>query len=197
MPINDVYEVRAIWRNLSSGKNNTIGLHLFQAAAADPTPTLIRTKFQTWWTATRSKWAPDIRLDAVSLKRVLPTEGATSDLALVPPLPGTGDADELPASTAVLVSLRTGLPGRARRGRVFLPPSAESGSLGDLTAATAVDIATDFKNLLNDFTSSDLQPVVLSRVDDTTAVITQVRCDQRLRTQRRRQQRQPTYSIAP
>jgi hypothetical protein len=103
-------------------------------------------------------------------------------------LVGTSSAEQWPAQDAVLVSLRTGVPTRAGRGRMFLPPftvDAETTSgLLDSTSQTRVLAAA--AGMLGSLIGSTYQPVILHRDSRTTTNIVSVDVPDLPGTQRRR-----------
>jgi hypothetical protein len=57
---------------------------------------------------------------------------------------GTSTGDMLPPFVAPLISWRTGLAGRSRRGRTYMPPTAESHQAGGVIAASYLGAWADW-----------------------------------------------------
>lgn len=108
-----------------------------------------------------------------------------------PQIPGTA-GQVLPNQCCLVVSLRTGAPGRRNRGRMYLP--ATGGPLGnDAEVAgpkvTAVSAAVALG--LSRFNDAGVgNPAVVSQVGGTIRRITQVVTDSRIDIQRRRANRE-------
>lgn len=79
-----------------------------------------------------------------------------------------------PPSNAALISLSTGLIGRANRGRVYLPgvlPEADLGSDGVIAGARVTAINNAFGELMTDLVALGAEPVILhSASSDPTPV---------------------------
>jgi hypothetical protein len=108
---------------------------------------------------------------------------------------GIGTSSALPPEVALTVSLRTGLPGRRMRGRLYLGGFTTSalGDTGIATTAVQQQVAQALQRFGTDMkmqtaTSVDtLNWVVLSRAATATTAITQVRVGSLFDVQRRRQ----------
>lgn len=111
---------------------------------------------------------------------------------------GTGTGLQLPQRAAVIVGLRTALPTRSGRGRMFwpAPDSTHLTTTGLLASATAQTIATGWASQLQTMTGTT-QPVIFHRKTKTSDSITSVTVGQVLGTQRRRTNKvPPNYSTA-
>lgn len=73
----------------------------------------------------------DVTLANMSVMRVHPTGGAVVDTALVPG-PGTRPGPALPNTVAMVISKRTGQPGRARRGRWYFGNLSEDDTIANV-----------------------------------------------------------------
>jgi hypothetical protein len=62
--------------------------------------------------------------------------------------PGTTTGDMLPAYVAPLVSWRTGLAGRSRRGRTYMPPTGEVHQVGGILLSTYLGPWLDWANAM-------------------------------------------------
>lgn len=119
------------------------------------------------------------------------TAALVSGGALSPSVAGTGAAQTLPNQIALVVSLLTGLPGRRRRGRAYLPPViiTAMGSTGLATTSAATTLVNAFASMLSavkDSPTSPAEPVVMSRVGTSMTPITQCRVDTRFDVHRSR-----------
>ncbi len=95
-----------------------------------------------------------------------------------------------PLQSAIVMTLNTGVPGRANRGRAYLPATSVAlgtdHQIGSSSLQTVADEFKTFVNAINALTNV-LSCVVVSKVGSgNTNVITQIVADTRLDTQRRR-----------
>jgi hypothetical protein len=82
-----------------------------------------------------------------------------------PAVAGTNANGALPDQNAVLVSLRSGLPGKSNRGRVHLPaPSVNLVSAGKLASADAAKVSARFNGLLTGMIAAGHNPVIATYV---------------------------------
>jgi hypothetical protein len=104
--------------------------------------------------------------------------------------PGTSAAAQLPDQCALVVSLLTGIPGRTKRGRLYLPPMSAGlmNGNGQLSSATCTTVAAAMAAFFNGIRTSanGAQPVVASATAGTKTPLTSVRVDSIVDTQRRR-----------
>lgn len=88
-----------------------------------------------------------------------------------PSLAGTGSGAALPPQTAICVSLRSGLPTRAGRGRFFLPaPIVAESSVGRLTPTAQGQVLAAATLFLTSM-QTGLYPVVIYHRSDLTATL--------------------------
>lgn len=95
----------------------------------------------------------------------------------------------MPNQVSLVQSLRTVIPGRRGRGRVFVPVGQVASSnltAGQLTTTEAQAQATRFAAFLNDWEPLLGQPCVVSTVGGTSDITTRVEVDTRFDIQRRR-----------
>lgn len=106
--------------------------------------------------------------------------GSDSDFAVTNDGPGTVESEPLPGQVCGLISLKTGLAGRSRRGRVYVPFPAEGHNTFFATPEAAYKTALDnFRNaLIADQIVSDgggnsvsIEPVIFSRTLNQTFAI--------------------------
>ena len=105
--------------------------------------------------------------------------------------PGTAAASGSPIDTALVVSIRSAVPGRSGRGRMYLPWH------GTIAAATGLVVGTPYTTFATAvkalFTSvagySSYVPIVASRTHGTWQPPTAILCDNKPDVQRRRENR--------
>lgn len=113
---------------------------------------------------------------------------------------GTSGSNALPNQCALVVTLQTGVPGRTKRGRSYLPTLAVNAitANGQLTSPTCTLIANAFAAFLEGIktATNGAQPVVASARSSAKTNITSVRVDSLIDTQRRRRNKSlPQASI--
>jgi len=107
---------------------------------------------------------------------------------------GTDSAFPLPPNVAVLIKKNTASGGRRNRGRMYLPGIGLTGDVtpaGVLGGTLAADISTAMElwraDLLAAANTGPLTPVILhSEVPSLPTVVTQLSCEPKVATQRRR-----------
>jgi hypothetical protein len=111
-----------------------------------------------------------------------------SGLFSVTPAPGTNGASFIPPQAAMVVSLETGLAGRKNRGRVYTPGQPQLIANGQLLGANVDHLATNVRLFLHDCNSATVGPLSFNACIGTgdAPVITQVKVDSVVDTQRRR-----------
>lgn len=108
-----------------------------------------------------------------------------------------------PAQCALVVSLRSGIGGRNKRGRFYLPYTSRNGmtNLGQAASTDVTNIAAAFKTLVDaaNVTHIGTDAVVMgiaSRASGFTVVAQDCKIDTKLDTQRRRTDKIPATSSA-
>lgn len=214
MAIGDVSRVVAVFTDGTTGKEQTTGFHIEHTAVTAPSMTAIGADVVDWWntdlagagSAQKNFHPNDIALTRVEMRRVDPLEPVVQTYAVGLPITGVETVDPLPASSAILVSLRTPNIGRRYRGRCYLPrfSEAELDTSGGLTAADALLVANQFRTLIATIAVDAAKVIVYSPEDlDATPPrsgtiktdVTEVFVDRRARTQRRRSLRTPVYVV--
>lgn len=94
---------------------------------------------------------------------------------------------------SVVVTLLTGQPGRRHRGRMYLPADGQVLANGQLSDASAQNIALAARDLIRPASGSTQGPVVLSQMAGTHLPVTAVRVDSRVDIQRRRAAQEAIY----
>lgn len=117
-----------------------------------------------------------------------PLDGTSATRVITHTDAGSNAGEALPASVALVVTLRTGLRGRSNRGRVYTGPWNEGTNqpTGVPQAATAASVATQWTNFLTALVGSGVSLVVASYLNSTATDVTTCNVDTRWDTQRRR-----------
>lgn len=102
---------------------------------------------------------------------------------------GTQITGGSPIDTCLVVSLRTGLPGRTKRGRMYLPlHSAVSATSGQVPAATCTAFSNAVAGTFNSWNGAHPGFVsVVSRTSTSSAAVTQCQTNSVTDVQRRRE----------
>jgi len=147
----------------------------------------------TWWNAIKGKISTAYTLQGISMYAYsFPTPTAlfqAESAAIASPgtLTGTGS----PIDTCLVVSLRTGIPGRSQRGRMYLPcHEGATVTTGMLASATATLYNTSTKALFdtaNTLTTNKV--VVVSRTHGSYETVKSLVADNKPDVQRRRENR--------
>jgi hypothetical protein len=103
-------------------------------------------------------------------------------------LAGTSTAENLPPQTSAVVSLRTALPTRRGRGRMYLPPMTADAEIttGLIDATSLAEISLAAKGMLESLITSTYLPVVAHRDIASTTNLTACDVSNIFGTQRRR-----------
>jgi hypothetical protein len=123
-----------------------------------------------------------------TVDKLVAVEVATAN----PAIAGTNGTGALPDQNAVLVSLRTGIPGKVNRGRIHLPaPSTNLVSAGLLASTDAAKVSARFNGLLSGMIAAGHNPVLVTyvltktgRSVGSTAAIILAETDEVIRTVR-------------
>lgn len=145
---------------------------------------------QTWWTALKPNVFSSYAMTEVDAYQY---EGASTNAEFqaahaLTAAPGTKVSTGSPVDTATVVSLRTVLPGRRGRGRMYIPNhNGTQPADGQFLAATSQAYGTATKAMLNSITGgTTLGPVVVSRTGLIYNVVTSLVTDSKPDVQRRR-----------
>ena len=211
MAAGDLYQVRLVFSNASTAEHVTTGFHIVQEGLIAPAIGSVGTAVKDWWDVAGGFGAKvyhptEIALERVTLRRMVPEEPVEQQYTTGLPIAGVDATDPVPSQDAVIASLRTGNIGRSYRGRMYLPPIAESSVIanGSLSAAVAVDIRDRLIDLKDAFSDSlgdiDAPWVILSRRNNGVTrptpigtIVTQIKVDRIIRTQRRRTDNSQVY----
>lgn len=145
------------------------------------------------WAARR---ANDITLRRINARDMSIQDGEVVDFTLATPRVGTVPSPSLSANVSFCYSLRTGLAGRTRRGRLYAPPPAEAEVTGSYISQASVTASIAALDNLRTvvLTPNNFTWVVASRfvngaprtVGETTPITSIIAVDLRVDTQRRR-----------
>jgi hypothetical protein len=104
----------------------------------------------------------------------LPLDGSSATTIVSHVVAGVAGGDALPASSTLTVTSQTGLRGRDKRGRVFLPPfvEADNDASGKPSATLIPQFQAQFDGFLADMTTATTFPVVASYKHASQALIT-------------------------
>jgi hypothetical protein len=232
MAIGDLYRITAVFTNADTpGKFVRTHFDYKQFTAGAPSIAQAGDLVKAWWNSDQGGGAGQqashgigISLDHVDLRRIEPLEAVVQTYTTGLPIAGTAvGGQSMSPRDAVLVSLRTGLIGRAFRGRCYLPPINDGfiTANGDVQAAQAEGMLDQFEggilNAINNIASFSQTMVVVHAHSGHTlrtkpngtvvaiptpvspktgTAITSIKLDQRLRSQRKRQVRTASY-VAP
>lgn len=103
-------------------------------------------------------------------------------------LAGTG-SPSLPNQCSAVITLLTGLPGRSQRGRMYIPLTATTGDTTrgfQMSATRTQGVSQQGAALLEACNANGATAVVMSPTKGATVLVTQVRADSKIDTQRRR-----------
>lgn len=147
----------------------------------------------TWWTAVKAncyavyKWTDVLAYQYQSGN----TSAQFQAEAVQTPVAGTLASAASPIDTACVVSLRTAVPGRRTRGRMYVPCHASvQPADGNWAAAVPNALGTATKAMFNSITGGTIGgPVVVSRTGNTYQVVTGLVTDSKPDVQRRRENR--------
>ena len=129
---------------------------------------------------------------AVSQVDILPLDGTSSTQSFITGSPakwtGQGGVGDFVPSLSTIVKMKTGLRGRSRRGRIFLPYCPENKQVnGDLDAGEIATMQASWSDFLDDMAAASAPLVVASYKLADFDPVTQLIVEARGATQRRRQ----------
>jgi len=117
-----------------------------------------------------------------------PLDGSSASTIITHAIAGISGGDPLPASVALVVSLRTALRGKSYRGRVYTGPNIESNNTASGTpgASHVSTLALQWTAHLAALAGTGVSLVVASYLHGTAQDVTSVNVDARWDTVRRR-----------
>lgn len=151
----------------------------YKYSGTAPTAAALTTFINAWLTAFQTEWlathGANYALQSVQATDIASAVGATASVPIVGPgNTGTFTAGAaLPNNVAVAVTLRTGLTGRRKRGRVFLGGLNVNQVINDAVPSTMQSVInTLFAHLISLTVSSVFDLAVASILNLTSEVIT-------------------------
>lgn len=145
-------------------------------------------------------WAVDQQCTALQTDQLDPATGrnvAQANSAVS--YKGTGAGNPIDPRSCVVTGLRTALPTRSGRGRMYWPAVQDSSlsPTGLILSSVATAIANGWSSALNTMATTS-QPVIYHPLTRTTTAVTSVTVGQVLGTQRRRTNKiPPGYASSP
>jgi hypothetical protein len=144
----------------------------------------------TWWNAVKVDIAQGYALQKLNAYQyVAPSTSATLQAShQYTASPGTGGSSGNPLDTALVVSIRSAVPGRSHRGRMYIPfHNPINGSTGCCVASEYATYGTATKALFTSVAGySSYVPVVVSRTHNTWDPVANIDTDNLPDVQRRR-----------
>lgn len=171
------------------------GVHSNSAQSLAAVHAQFVTSITTFWSAaTEAIFPAGERVTQLQTNQLDPVSGknvaqANTTVSFV----GTGAGSAMPPRVCTVVSLRTALPTRAGRGRLYLPApiAAACDANGQLTAANAAVLATNFAAFCTGMTT--IAPIVVYHtLTKSGTVVTSAAVNTVLGTQRRRTNKIPS-----
>lgn len=203
MALNSVYRVRT--RGTFRGQRVEFGVHVQNVTTARPPEDLAASWAATAVPLIKAAISSAVNLDEIVVSDTDRDGDESVELPLTQPNPGALAGDALPNQNAVVIGWRTGLKGRRRRGRMYLPGITESGNTdGVLVGSQLTAVQALAQGLVNAYgaggTETSWRMVVYSpptppfkaptpppvHTDTLITPITTHDIDEVIRTQRRR-----------
>lgn len=163
-------------------QNSSFRLYYIKTAGTDPTQAQLNTFANTIFTTLAVSLLPVIAGAAQFRQVRMLIAGGSAEMEAysnVGAADGSGSGDMMPEENAVVIQRRTGLPGRSKRGRVYIPYVSEEAAIDSTLDAPYItlykSLATALKTPLvsggitlsprtPSFKDSTLYPVVETRV---------------------------------
>lgn len=145
MATGDIFKLAVVWKTVDERATFVNTFHFRQEnelAVDEPGKDLVD--------AFENFALPSYRAMVTSIARIVQYSvyGITDPLYVYEdsPLPAAGlvSGEALPLQTSPIITWRTGLAGRSRRGRTYLPPTGESQQNGGVLLASFLDLMDDF-----------------------------------------------------
>lgn len=126
MALNDVYRMALV--GVGSAGQQLVNVHHYQQVAGTGSDEGLQL-IDAWVAQASASWADCVGVDnlmtQIQIRNITQPEKGM-DYSLPTPIPGEMTGEGLPPQTAGIISWRTGLIGRRRRGRTFMFPAGES-----------------------------------------------------------------------
>lgn len=158
--------------------------------------TTLANDLKAWWnTIYRTGVPPAVLLSQVQVRLLDPGNPLAVDLPVIPAIPGTRAGNPDAGNVTVTLSERTGLAGRAHRGRIYAPSLTEA-DVGDtdlLSSVAVTQFSNAIANLIFGFSTNGATPVIFHRpqliphpLDNTFDIVTTWVLENIIDSQRRR-----------
>lgn len=192
MAVTDVYQL-ALFCSSPVGRDTVSVLHYEQVQpTSNPVGTLMDAFEEMVIPAYTVPLSAELALKMIRVKQKRGGEAEGESTFLIP---GTATGQRLPPQSAGLIRLRTGLSGKRRRGRVYIPGGTEEAQSGGLWSnghiAALLNLGNALINVGDDGGGGPLFKLTIwSRKDLLSYNVTHCQVDPIVRSQRRRNQRQ-------
>jgi len=147
----------------------------------------------TWWTTVKAQCYSSYALTEVDMYQYVAPSHTASLQAASPrsAVAGTISVQGAPIDTCCVVSLRSAVPGRANRGRMYVPMhTGLTGSTGCWAGTPSTSVGTATKALMTSVAGySGYVPIVVSRTHSTWQPLASLVTDNKPDVQRRRENR--------
>lgn len=140
MALNSIYRVRT--RGTLRGQRIEWGVHIQQVLASGGPADLAGSWVASVMPLVDAATSQEINWDDVLVSDTATAGSEQQILPLTQPHPGLVTGDCLPGQNAVVVSLRSGVKGRRRRGRFFLPGVSEANQANGLVTGSQLTAIT-------------------------------------------------------
>jgi len=160
MAIGDIFKLAVVWKTVDERSTFVNTFHYRQE-----TPLVFDEPGEDLVQAFISEALPAYRAMVTSIAQVVQYSvyGITNPLYIYEespaPVAGLVSGEALPLQNAAIITWRTGLAGRSRRGRTYLPPTGESQQNGGVLLASFLTLMNSFAedaSLLNPLTVNPL-----------------------------------------
>jgi len=169
--------------------------YAWSGTAIAPTLGQLNTMAQNFWTAVGALYTTmlcgNVNVDHVEARWLDPAGPPLVGNYTIPqPHPGTSPGNATPANAAAVISWRTGLAGRAFRGRTYLPGIGESSQVNSTVNSSYITAATALANGIAAFTNGGgivgVNMVVASFVKQLLNLVLSAVIDNAIDSQRKR-----------
>lgn len=176
------------WANVFHVAKQPATSYATAIAALDP---LVNNLYQTALGGGTSWKAAAPAAATLAQIRYTPLDGSSASTIIVHPTNGSAAGDAMPPDVCLVISLRTGLRGPRRRGRVYWGPQVEASNdgAGRATSSVYTGFATQWATFMTNLIAANMNLMVTSYVGGGNANVTSVVVDPRWDHQHRRRSR--------
>lgn len=166
-PANNPLVVKAALMFTRDTRNLVNTLHFTKSAGWNlASMTVLAQDLKNWWsTIYRASIPPAVALSQIQIRLLDPTNPLAVDLPVIPTIAGTRAGSPDAGNVSVTLSERTGLAGRAHRGRIYAPSLMETdvSDTDTLASVTVTSLANAIANLIFGFSTNSAFPVIFHR----------------------------------